>query len=127
MIAWTFSDPGVQVACRQIGEAFHRQLHAQIADSHPDDPDHDAMVGQALYLGIEYNAPTLALEAYNQWAKLSGYVPITVACRIEYPNGNTDWILDIQTAVVAVNRRYGITVVSRPEPVTDHGESMVTA
>lgn len=111
--AWTFSDPRIQATCRAIGEDFHRQLRAQVEDLHPDDADHDEMVGQALYVGIEYNAPTLALEAYNQWARQSGYAPITLTCRVEFPNGATDWILDIKTATVVVNRQYQITVLTK--------------
>lgn len=126
VIAWIFSDPKVQETCRVIGADFHRQLGAQVdEEQHPDDGDHDAMVGQALYIGVEYRSPALALDAYNQWAAQSGYAPIMITCRVEFPNGASDWVLDIVTATVVVNRQYQITVLPKAQAPASAASAVV--
>ncbi len=65
----------------ETGRAFHRLLdeakraqHSQ-ADSHPEDPIHDAMVGLAIVLAYS-GQPAKSLAVYNRWARIAGYVPI---------------------------------------------------
>lgn len=92
---------------RRIGAAFHAQLEPQLSSPpHPDDPHHDLAVGRALRLGIEDGRVTEAIDGYNAWARRAGYVPIR---HVATQDGA--WVLDMETAVIAVTADYRVTVV----------------
>jgi hypothetical protein len=93
---------------RRIGAQFHRALESQLtADNHPDDDAHDIAVGHALRLGIVEGRADEAVEGYNAWARTAGYVPIQRHARRD----DGAWVLDIQTAVIAVHNNFQVTVL----------------
>lgn len=93
--------------CKELGKSFHDQLEAQLGhENHPEDPDHELMVGQALLVAVEYAAPELAEKLYNEWAIVSGYEPIGYI----YQAGRS-YMVDIKTALVKIDTRYKVTIL----------------
>lgn len=71
-----FALPAVAPTAKELGEKFHAQMAAQIAEPHVDGaPDHDEVVGRALQIAINDGHPVVAQDFYNEWAKREGYDP----------------------------------------------------
>lgn len=78
------------------GEAFHDLLgEAGRAESHPDDPVHDAWVG-ATIMGCKAGNPLKAIGLYNRWASIAGYEQSTILSL--YP-----LVVDTGDAILAVS------------------------
>jgi hypothetical protein len=62
----------------RIGAKFHALLEAQTGEApHPPDLVHDEAVGRAMTRAFLGNDPDGAVAAYNDWARASGYQPVT--------------------------------------------------
>lgn len=100
-----FADPGFLDRCRQLGEAFHEQLHVLLPDpeAHPADLEHDLQVGQALFLATFYQAPQLGVDLYNQWAKTAGYAPLTYIGSMVSADGSRSYLVNAVTAILRIS------------------------
>ena len=93
---------------QKIGALFHEQLFkAQGFDNHPEDPNHDGMLGLVLTIGTG-GLPDKAEAIYNRWAAVAGYAP----AKFLYQRGGT-YGIDITNAIVEVNARYTVTLVTK--------------
>lgn len=96
---------------RSVGQRFHRQLEELLTkETHPDDDAHNVAVGRALVTAIERGAIADAERVYNAWAESSGYVPIRYLSTRPGASG-PELIVDIQSAVIAVDRSFTVTVL----------------
>lgn len=99
------------------GRAFHQTLTAYLGEaSHPEDPAHDAAVGEALLAFGRGMDPANVVAVYNSWAAGAGYAPIRWLgeAPASYPAGTQ--LVDIQSAVLAVGRDGYFVVVQPPAP-----------
>lgn len=92
---------------RATGHEFHVQLEALAPEgAHPDDDEHDEMVGRTIRLAVKENRPEEAMEAYNHWAFRAGYVPIRYLGTVD------GWMrADIVTAKVEINADYELRLL----------------
>lgn len=94
-----------------LGRSFHAQLSRLVAeDQHPEDERHNERVGLALRTAIERRDPARATDDYNAWAAGAGYQPIKYLGMVE---GRIR--ADIVTAVIDIDERYNLSVVSEVE------------
>jgi len=93
------------------GQAFHRQLFAAIGALHPEDSAHDLAVGAAVVLAVDGGNPAAAVAGYNDWAHDHGYAPIAWVGSFLTPDGRLSHWVDIQDAVISVDRDYRVTVL----------------
>lgn len=94
--------------CQKIGKKFHDQLEAQLGhEAHPDDPVHNAAVGNALLIAVKGGQPERAEAIYNAWATLAGYDTL------KYLGTDPDGSLrvNIQSATIAIDSRYRVRLL----------------
>lgn len=69
-----------------LGQWFHTRLHSEKqrlgvkTPDHDEDAGHDAAVGATLLLALTGRVDE-AVALYNEWASVSGYVPIKMLSR----------------------------------------------
>lgn len=91
-----------------LGHQFHEDLHGIIGEeSHPDDAGHDAAVGASIAMLLESQDPVAAMHAYNAWATQNQYEPVTYLGTFTKSNGDKYTIVDIKTAVIAIENTTG--------------------
>lgn len=95
---WICRDKSLPV----IGQQFHAGLDDAIQGgtgkrpgAHPDEEAHDRAVGAAMMMVLAGN-PRKGVWAYNRWARLAGYWPITLL-------SETPPVLDVRDAIVGVS------------------------
>lgn len=88
--------------CRTLGRKVMQQLDA----AQPEDPVHDAAIGQALLTALKDQEPEKAAIVYNAWARAAGRPPITVI-----PQAGGTLVVDIGTAIVEIDAAYRVTVL----------------
>ena len=92
----------------ELGQQFHDDLHAIIAEeSHPDDIEHDDAVGASIAMLLETGDPVSATKSYNEWAKVNQYEPVDYLGTFTKPNGDKFTVMDIKTAVVMIENATG--------------------
>lgn len=94
---------------REEGGRFHKLLEAAkkangfSLAAHPDDPQHDAMVGAALLMAKAGNGPKGA-NVYNRWATFAGYKPVVLLS--EQPP-----VVDFHDAVAGLNSKNELEIL----------------
>ena len=118
-----FNDPTIDAVCVELGVKFHTQLDRMLGEetAHPDDPEHNMAVGQALYIGINFRAPALAADLYNRWARTHGYEPAVYIATLTNAVGARAYSFHIGIALVCIDADYQIQDVqdlrrSKPAP-----------
>jgi hypothetical protein len=115
-----FADPAMDEQCQKIGENFHAQLAAYLEIEHDPDLDQDIAVGQALMVGIGYNAPRLAADLYNRWAADQGYLPITFIGTLTNSDETRSYLFNIVVAIVRLDQSCNIQDVHDLRAVPAH-------
>jgi hypothetical protein len=79
-LSMTVLDWALLGGCRAQGEAFHMRLDEVGELSHAHDPAHDMVVGAAVEM-VRAGRPDKGVATYNYWARVAGYMPISVISR----------------------------------------------
>lgn len=103
--------PASRARALALGRAFHEQLSTQVEEPlHADDEQHDYYVGRALITAVEQRDPIRAERDYNAWAYGAGYVPIRFIGSTADAHGRRRYVVDIQTAVIAIDEAFTVHV-----------------
>lgn len=109
MATLIFAGPAYADRCAELGASFHAQLEAFVPDNHPDDLDHNLMVGQTLLLTVDYESPLIAERLYNQWAAGTGYGTCLWLGTMQ--SSRDSWrgqVFDIGTRVIVLDSAYRV-------------------
>jgi hypothetical protein len=112
----TLTEPVVDVtsararACEGIGRYFHAQLEALGEATHPDHPDHNRAVGEALAIALTTRDVEKAVSTYNDWASLHGYEPIKHLATFRHGSGSQVYEVDIKSAVILIDEAGNVCV-----------------
>lgn len=102
-------DAWKESAMQEIGVKFHAQFFGKLGrELHPEDRNHNGMVGVALYTAITGNQPQKGEAIFNAWAAGAGYQSVSFGGR----RGDTIFIncgVDETTqATVAMDRNFNL-------------------
>ena len=92
----------------QIGEDFHEKIETAFGHfNHPYDAVHDKFVG-ATILGCRAGNITKAIEQYNKWALLAGYLPVQIL-------NNTPPTIYMGTAIIQIGQENELEILAVSE------------
>lgn len=104
---------------QDIGRRVHEQFFTFLGrELHPDDPNHNGVLGIALSTALHGNQPEKGAAIFNLWAAGAGYQPVAYAGRrgsISFFKCGTDAVDQRKHATVAMDREFNILYLCHME------------